>query len=193
MRVSSLGIILMKVSVTISFNKSCTGGYVPRIASFFSLCLLSIKSCTYPTLLLLQVMGHSLVKEFITEDYQASVQTVLDKALDGVETANFEFPLITKAGARIEVLLNATTRRNEHGKVIGVVGIGQDITARLAQEREYSKLIDNANAPIFGVDTSGRVNVWNKCARKIVGYTLDEVMGKVRTRLLFYFNLPRSR
>ena len=56
------------------------------------------------------------------------MQAVLDRALDGVETANFEFPLITKAGARIEVLLNATTRRNEHGKVIGVVGIGQDIT-----------------------------------------------------------------
>ena len=123
-------------------------------------------------------MGHSLVQEFITQDYQASVQAVLDQALAGVETANFEFPLITKAGARIEVLLNATTRRNEHGRVIGVVGIGQDITARLAQEREYSKLIDNANAPIFGVDTQGRVNVWNKCARKIVGYTLDEVMGQ---------------
>jgi PAS domain-containing protein len=130
--------------------------------------------------MLCAVMGHSLVEEFITEDYQASVQAVLDKALDGIETANFEFPLITKAGARIEVLLNATTRRNEHGKVIGVVGIGQDITARLAQEREYSKLIDNANAPIFGVDTQGRVNVWNKCARKLVGYSLDEVMGKVR-------------
>lgn len=23
-----------------------------------------------------------------------------------------------------------------------------------------------------------RVNIWNKCARKIVGYTLDEVMGQ---------------
>jgi hypothetical protein len=30
-------------------------------------------------------MGYSLVKEFITKDYQASVQAVLDKALDGVE------------------------------------------------------------------------------------------------------------
>ena len=51
--------------------------------------------------------------------------------------------------------MNATTRRDEQGNVIGVVGIGQDITARLAQEREYSKLIDTANAPIFGVDTLG--------------------------------------
>ncbi len=125
-----------------------------------------------------EVMGHSLVEEFITQDYQASVQAVLDRALNGVETANFEFPLITKAGARIEVLLNATARCNEHGKVIGVVGIGQDITCCIAQEREYAKLIDTANAPIFRVDAAGKVNVWNKCARTLVGYTPEEVMGK---------------
>jgi PAS domain S-box-containing protein len=125
-----------------------------------------------------EVMGHSLVQEFITNDYQASVQAVLDGALKGAETDNFEFPLITKAGAHIEVLLNATTRRDAEGNVIGVVGIGQDITARLAQEREYSKLIDTANAPIFGVDTLGAVNIWNQCAMRLVGYSTDEVMGK---------------
>jgi PAS domain-containing protein len=47
-------------------------------------------------------------------------------------------------------------------------------------EPHYSNLIDSANAPIFGVDSEGRVNVWNKCAMRIVGYTPDEVMGKVR-------------
>ena len=67
---------------------------------------------------------------------------------------------MTKGGVRLDVLLNATTRRDEQGNIIGVVGIGQDITGRLAQEREYSRLIDTANAPIFGVDTFGRVNVW---------------------------------
>ena len=75
-----------------------------------------------------EVMEHSLVEEFITKDYQASVQAVLDQALKGKETANFEFPLMTKAGVRLDVLLNATTRRDEQGNVIGVVGIGQDIT-----------------------------------------------------------------
>jgi PAS domain S-box-containing protein len=66
----------------------------------------------------------------VTDDFKTAVQTVLDRALNGEETANFEFPLMTKAGARIEILLNATTRRDEHGKVIGVVGIGQDITGK---------------------------------------------------------------
>ena len=79
-----------------------------------------------------EVMGHSLVEEFITKDYQASVQMVLDQALKGKETANFEFPLMTKAGIRLDVLLNATTRRDEQGNVIGVVGIGQDITGKCA-------------------------------------------------------------
>ena len=93
-------------------------------------------------------MGKNLVKEFITDEFKTAVQAVLDQALRGEETANFEFPLMTKGGIRLEVLLNATTRKDEQGNIIGVVGIGQDITARLAQEREYSKLIDTANAPV---------------------------------------------
>jgi len=87
-------------------------------------------------------MGHNLVNEFITEDFRASVQEVLDKALQGQEDSNFAFPLVTKDGRRLEILLNATSRRDDKGLIIGVVGIGQDITARLAQEQEYSRLID---------------------------------------------------
>ena len=85
---------------------------------------------------------------------------------------------MTKAGLRLEVLLNATTRRDGRGNIIGVVGIGQDITGRLAQEREYTRLIDTANAPIFGVDTRGRVSVWNKCATRLLGYGAEEVVGR---------------
>ena len=44
-------------------------------------------------------------------------------------------------------------------------------------EPHYSNLIDSANAPIFGVDRQGRVNVWNQCASRLVGYTPSEVMG----------------
>ena len=83
-------------------------------------------------------------------------------AIPNINKSTKEFPLLTKAGIRLDVLLNATTRRNEQGNIIGVVGIGQDITGRLAQEREYTRLIDTANAPIFGVNQYGRVNVWNK-------------------------------
>ena len=87
-------------------------------------------------------------------------------------------------------MLNATTRRDEQGNIIGVVGIGQDITGRIAQEREYSKLIDSANAPIFGVDNEGKVTIWNQCAVKSVGYSSEEVMGK---NLVQEFITPEHR
>jgi hypothetical protein len=79
-------------------------------------------------------MGQSLVQELITNAYQESVQAMLDKALTVDKTNNFEFSLITKAEVHIEVVLNATTRRNEQGTVIGVVEICQDIMARLTQK-----------------------------------------------------------
>ena len=92
-----------------------------------------------------EVMGHNLVNEFITPEFRLSVQEVLDRALIGQETANFEFPLITKSGARVEVLLNATSRRDARGNVTGVVGIGQNVTSFLSQQQEFARLIENAN------------------------------------------------
>ncbi|MFT5484959.1 MAG: PAS domain S-box-containing protein, partial [Halieaceae bacterium] len=87
-----------------------------------------------------EVMGRDLVADFITDDFKHSVGIVLAQALNGDETNNFEFPLYSKTGDRVDVLLNSTTRRDAAGKVIGVVGVGQDITElndlRLEQERE---------------------------------------------------------
>jgi len=74
------------------------------------------------------VLGHDLVKDYITEDYQTAVKEVLDNALVGKETANYEFPLFAKNGSRVMVLLNSSTRRNAEGKIIGVLGVGQDIS-----------------------------------------------------------------
>ena len=44
--------------------------------------------------------------------------------------------------------------------VLLVVGIGQDITERIATENEYVRLIATANAPIFGVNADGLINIW---------------------------------
>jgi PAS domain S-box-containing protein len=64
-----------------------------------------------------EVMGKSLVNEYISEDFRESVKSVFDTALNGQGTANFEFPIFTKDRRRIEILLNATTRCNEQGAV----------------------------------------------------------------------------
>jgi PAS domain S-box-containing protein len=73
-----------------------------------------------------EVMGRDLVEDFITPEYQAAVKDVLDKALQGRDTADFEFPLFTKdRSRRVEMSLNATPRRDAAGNIVGVVGICQ--------------------------------------------------------------------
>ena len=136
-----------------------------------------------------EVMGEHLVDRYISEEYRASVTEVLNNALNGQNTDNFTFPLFKKNGERVEVLLNATTRRDASGGIVGVVGVGQDITDRKDAETRVSLLaadlrllIDNANAPIIGIDAFGCVNEWNNKAAEITGYTQKEVTGRYLVR-----------
>jgi PAS domain S-box-containing protein len=132
-----------------------------------------------------EVLGKDLVEVYISADFRASVRQVLDNALQGQGTANFEFPLYTKDHRRVEVLLNATPRTDVSGKIIGMLGVGQDITQRKQVEVEKTRVaqelqtfIDTANAPIFGIDARGLVNEWNNKSAAITGFSREEVLGK---------------
>jgi PAS domain S-box-containing protein len=131
-----------------------------------------------------EVLGNDLVQTYITEDYRKSVKKVLENALEGKETANYEFPLFAKDGERVMVLLNSSTRRNAAGEITGVLGVGQDITEidklRTASEaiaKELRQFIETANAPIFGIDSHGLVNEWNQTSEKITGFKKVDVLG----------------
>ncbi len=102
------------------------------------------------------------MQDFITQEYQVSVKEVLDNALLGRETANFEFPLYTKDQRCVDVLLNATTRRDVSGNVVCVLGVGHNITEHKQVEMEKTRVaqelqsfIDTANAQIFRIDANG--------------------------------------
>jgi len=132
-----------------------------------------------------EVLGKNLVTNYITEDYQEAIKKVLDDALLGKETASHEFPLFTKTGERLMVLLNSSTRHDVNGNITGVLGVGQDITEidklRTKSEsiaKELRQFIETSNAPIFGIDNKGLVNEWNQSSEKITGYTKEEVFGK---------------
>lgn len=48
-----------------------------------------------------------------------TVQRILDEALQGNETSNFELEIVTKTGDRCFMLVNATTRRDPEFNVVG--------------------------------------------------------------------------
>jgi PAS domain S-box-containing protein len=131
------------------------------------------------------VLGKSLLESFIDPFFRQSVQAVLDVALDGNGTANYELEFQTKSGQSRYLLANISSRRNSSGQVKGVVVFAQDVTesaqndrAVAARARELRQLVDTANAPIFGVDTAGRVNEWNDKTAEITGFSGDEAFNQ---------------
>lgn len=82
-----------------------------------------------------EVLGRSFV-ELVPPGQRRAMRDVLDAARHGIESANVEVPVVSKDGRALLFLLNTSTRRDRDGQVIGVVGLGQDITEhREAQRR----------------------------------------------------------
>ena len=78
----------------------------------------------------------------------------------------------------LQILLNATPRYDAAGNVVGVIGIGQDVTQELSQQADLLRLLDTANAPIIGIDAENCVNEWNQKAVTLTGFSREEAMGK---------------
>ena len=143
-------------------------------------------------------IGKNLVEDFITKDFQTSVKEVFDNALEGKETANFEFPLFTKKGGRVLILLNASTRRDVDANIIGVMGVGQDITERVRIEKEvvkernrFNTLFENSSIPFAVLHSEKGFLYVNKATVKLFGCrSKQEVikMGPERFSPEYQFN-----
>ncbi|MBM3989896.1 MAG: PAS domain S-box protein [Planctomycetes bacterium] len=82
-----------------------------------------------------EVLGRSFV-ELVPPGQRRAMRDVFDAARHGIESANVEVPVVSKDGRALLFLLSTSTRRDRDGQVIGVVGLGQDITEhREAQRR----------------------------------------------------------
>jgi PAS domain S-box-containing protein len=136
-----------------------------------------------------EVLGKDLVKEFITANYHHSVTEVLQNALRGDETSNFEFPLYTKNNKLVMVLLNATTRRDALGNVVGVVGVGQDITEldsyRSEMEVKVTKRTHELNTMLelspdglVLVSDDNCIRYLNPAFLDMTGFKPDKLLGK---------------
>jgi len=89
-----------------------------------------------------EVLGLDLVDFLITDDSKESVQAVIDKALEGEETAHYIFQFYTKDIRPVEVRLNSTARRDGLGKITGMIGIGQDVTELNRTRKQFESSME---------------------------------------------------
>jgi PAS domain S-box-containing protein len=66
-----------------------------------------------------ETFDEPLVERFIAPSMRQTVQRILDQALQGNETSNYELEFVTKSGEPRFMLVNATTRRDPEFNIIG--------------------------------------------------------------------------
>jgi len=71
----------------------------------------------------------------LTTLLEPRVKDIMDKALNGVETSNFDIEFKNRDHETVHILVNATTRRDENSNIVGVLGVGQDVTEVTKHDR----------------------------------------------------------
>jgi len=101
---------------------------------------------------------------------------------------NKEEDLIDKDGAQRWLLTSKIPLLDEHGKSIGLIGIGRDITERkqtdqalrLSEERHRTLYETMAQGVVYQ-DANGFILSANKAAERLLGLSVDQLKGRVST------------
>ena len=152
-----------------------------------------------------EAIGKSLAALLVPPDRQHEDAGLLARIAEGETVTSFDTIRIARSGAPIDVAITAGAIREANGKVVGAAKLLRDIRRRKEEER---RLIDfNANlerevaartaeinrinevlanvlsaaseVAIVATDTEGKIRLFNRGAERMLGYTAEELIGRM--------------
>mmetsp|Transcript_17742 Transcript_17742/g.31689 ORF Transcript_17742/g.31689 Transcript_17742/m.31689 type:complete len:1043 (+) Transcript_17742:74-3202(+) len=121
-----------------------------------------------------EALGKNLVQNFITEEFADSVDLMLNQGLKGQDMTNYEFSLFTKGGQRREILLSASARRDRDNKVVGVVGVGKDITELRSESKMLSNYVRICGAAVWSLRGHSGTGAVDECKTKEIEHLISQ-------------------
>ncbi|CAJ1454773.1 unnamed protein product [Effrenium voratum] len=106
-----------------------------------------------------EASGKRLVQHFVAEEFSDSVQTMLTQGMNGQEITNYEFSLWTKSGLRKDILWSATARRDKSNGIMGVIGIGHDITELRCESKMLANYVRICGAAVWSLKGNAKTGV----------------------------------
>ena len=120
-------------------------------------------------------------RSFVEEDSWETFQTLLDRASTG--TANAESKLKAADGTLIPVSISANPLSVEG--IDATCLVITDLTIRRSSEQQLrdtlalqQAILDNADRSIISSSPDGIIQVFNRAAERMLGYTADEMVGR---------------
>ena len=141
------------------------------------------------------LLGKSAFDLIVPEDRVkafAGMEETLDKGF-----IQNEYQIIIKDGSTLPVELSATLMNDTRGNPVGFVGVSRDITQRkraeeaLRRSEEYFRLLtENALDIIILLNSDGTVRYQSPSAARVLGYKLEEAIGKSGFEFVHPDDLP---
>jgi PAS domain S-box-containing protein len=110
---------------------------------------------------------------------------ILQKIKQGEKIEDYETIRLTKEGKLIDVSLKVSPVKDESGSIIGASAIARDITERKKAEKERHESEEKfrimsiaALDAIIMIDSQGNISFWNESAKRIFGYSYEDISGK---------------
>jgi PAS domain S-box-containing protein len=114
-----------------------------------------------------------------TEQHQ--LRDLLDRTRPGREPEPYEGDLLTGDGQRRRIVWSSAPLLNESGRRTHVVLTGIDVTDERNVRSMTNHLLDVATSTAFiGVNLLGTITIFNAGAQELLGYSADEVTGKLQ-------------
>ncbi len=128
--------------------------------------------------------------------YRADDKQVMSQ---GLEKINYEEPQTAPDGSKLVLRTSKIPLRDPSGKIFGILGCYEDITAQkraqeeLQEHRDHleelvtkrtgevqlqAQIIDQIHDSVVSTDLDGVVTSWNRGAERLFGYSAAEAVGK---------------
>jgi PAS domain S-box-containing protein len=117
----------------------------------------------------------------LASKFWADDKSVLDS---GIPIISREEPGLDREGNQIWVLTTKVPLRDTNGQIMGLVGIGRDITIQKKialetnrQKQYFESLVQNSPVAIIVLDDEEKIMSSNPAFERLYGYTSEEIIG----------------
>jgi len=126
--------------------------------------------------------------DFVADDAADDLEAAIERMIEGGESGTIELPLVTKAGEEIPYRFTGGPL-TEDGAVVGVTGIGRDISDERARRRrlerqrdeleaELGEIFERVDDAFYAVDDEMRLAYVNDRAEALFGHSAADLLGR---------------
>ncbi|MCF6280848.1 MAG: PAS domain S-box protein [Candidatus Polarisedimenticolaceae bacterium] len=128
-----------------------------------------------------EVVNHQWLEKFVPDKAKDDAEQMLASMASPENfPTQFETPILTKDGQQRLINWNSTLSYDAQNRVIGITGIGEDITDKRHTEEQLRKLsqaVEQSPSTVMITNVNGAIEYVNPKFIEVTGYQADEVIG----------------